>query len=107
MLTKRVQSADHCGDGNYCEDLTVLWQDLSDFFSQTQYVMPDGKKMRREVGAVTLFVEDGRLKFVLNDRDNSRSLFRVVRNVEKLLDEVNAAVTAPDEEWRKKTQGKR
>ena len=54
----------------------------------------------RILGKIIVFAEDGRLKCCLKDADNAQVLFTTVGSMETLWNDLEAALTSPDADWR-------
>jgi len=79
------------------------YPNLWDFL--TQAVWPeDGKK--RTPGTMMVMVDDGLLKVMLNDKDQSRVAFSVVDASEGILEHAEAMLVSTNTDWRA-SRGKR
>lgn len=59
---------------------------------------PDGES--RERGSLSVIIEDGVLKGVLNDKDGRRSAYIAADSLEQLLERLERAVGSPTTDWR-------
>lgn len=63
-----------------------------------------GEGGHRTTSTMTVFVDeqDGRLKACLTDRDHQMTLWHTISDMGHFWDEMEAAVTSPNPNWRKK-----
>lgn len=76
----------------------VLWPALWEFLTATSWPPPDGGP--RTVGTVLLFVETGRWKACLRDRECGQVAFVSAASAEGLLDALDAGLTNGSLDWR-------
>jgi len=97
MLKKPVQSAPL---GAYCLELQETYPALADFLCQTHWEEEDGKKVVREVGSIVVFVEDGKLKCCLNDKDGGKVAFRTFDGPDSFFKDLDDAISKDKLDWR-------
>lgn len=85
-----------------CE-LAVKWPTMWEFLSLTLW--PDGKS--RSTGTILFFVEQGRVKANLNDRDAGVSTFVSGTSLSQCLEAVEAGLSDDSLEWRERKDGPR
>jgi len=76
----------------WSEDHPALWE----FLTLTEHE----SGVPRATSTLTLFVDEGRLKAVLRDRDASQALFATGATVEALLGSLEAMLADPLADWR-------
>lgn len=96
-MKRREAQSNEQGTAPLCK-LMETYPDLYNFLTDTQW--DDGKP--RETGTMLLFVQEGRYKVALNDRDADASAFVSGRTLTELLLAVEEAITDPTVEWRSK-----
>jgi hypothetical protein len=82
------------------DKLSEGYPSLTEFLIEVLW--EDGKP--RETGTVLLFVQEGRWKACLNDRDADASCFVSARTLGELLAVMDAAIEDPSVEWRDRGQ---
>lgn len=98
-LVRRSASSHQRGAaGGSVNDPAALkrWPDLCEFLSAV--VWPDGAP--RQPGSLSVFVEDGRFKAALHDRDQSLSAYLTSDALLGLLDGLEKHLKADDLDWR-------
>jgi hypothetical protein len=78
-------------------ELVLVYPAISEYL--TSLAFPDGSE--RETSTITLLIEDGKIKAALNDRANSRSIWRSGDTVEEVLACLEAAVADERSSWRR------
>jgi hypothetical protein len=93
-----LSSSPERAGGSYAataEDL-ARWPAIVEFVSAAQW--PDGTA--RAPGSLVMFVEDGRLKVCLNDKDQGAVCFVTARSLLELLDAVETILCNGKGDWR-------
>jgi hypothetical protein len=101
MLRKPVHSTPSCADGGYCVEIQVDYPTLADFLCQAFWEDETGKRTRRTPGTVVLFVEDGRLKACVNDKDLNRVAFYTFDGPDTFWKQLEGVMAADKLDWRK------
>lgn len=83
-------------DRNFARDYPTL----NEMLTATQY----GDNQPRTTSTLLIFVENGILRFCLNDRDNSRSAFFTAETFSDALAAIDAALLSNRVEWRMKNR---
>lgn len=78
-------------------DLHALWPTVHDWLT----MVVDDRGVKRQTSSLSVFMDDGTFKAVLNDKDASRSLFVSGRTLWAALDSLEAHLVAGTGEWRK------
>lgn len=78
------------------DDLLSPYPGVCDFLGQDQW--EDGSP--RVTGSLTLFLDDGRLKACVSDKDGHRILFVTGSTLAAILDAVEVAVVSGEGDWR-------
>lgn len=83
-------------DRNFAKDYPTLHEMLT----ATQY----GDNQPRVTSTLLIFVENGILRFCLNDRDNSRSAFFTAETFSDGLEAIDSALLSNKVDWRMKNR---
>lgn len=81
----------------FCSDLHSLWPSVHDWLT----MVTDDRGVKRQTSSLSVFMDDGTFKAVLNDKDAGRSLFVSGRTLWAALDALEAHLVAGTGEWRK------
>ncbi len=98
----RRESAVESGDvapgyAAFCSDLKATWGDLHDWLT----MQCDDRGVKRSTSSMTVFVDEGLFKVVLNDKDTGRSLWVSNKTLWGALDALEAHLVAGTGEWRR------
>lgn len=100
MLVKRtVSSLSQAQDGGSfvaTADDAARWPSIVEFVSVAEW--PDGE--RRIPGSLVLFVEDGRVKACLNDKDQGAVCFVAARGLMEVMDAAETILCNGTGDWR-------
>lgn len=108
FLTRVVDSAGGGGAPGRTTGVLVECPAVTEYLSSDKY--PDGAARERSV--LSVFIEDGRVKACLNDRDAGRTLWRSADGVEDCVMAIECAIVDGTADWRRaagsyKAAGKR
>lgn len=102
FLTKIVEGG---GSGAAPGRLTGVLVDspaVAEYLTATNY--PDGSPRERSV--LSVFIEDGRVKVCLNDRDAARTLWRSADGIEDAVALLDLAIVDGTADWRRAAGGR-
>jgi hypothetical protein len=77
------------------------WPNLIEFLTSLKW----GDGSRRVSGTVLVFVDDGRMKCCLSDRDQGLVAFAVAGSILELFDAAEGLVARSDADWRPMRKG--
>lgn len=97
FLTRIVEGVGAPGPVGRLTGVLVDCPAVTEYLSSTSY--PDG--VARERAVMSVFLEDGRVKVCLNDRDTARTLWRSADGVEDALILLETAIVDGTADWRR------
>lgn len=97
FLTRIVEGAGQPLPSGRTTGVLVDCPAIVEYLSSERY--PDGSARERSV--LSVFIEDGRVKACLNDRDAGRTLWRSADGIEDCLILLETAIVDGTADWRK------
>lgn len=97
FLTRVVEAGSGGGPPGRTTGVLVECPAVTEYLSASTY--PDGQARERAV--LSCFIEDGRVKVCLNDRDTGRTLWRSGDGVEDCLILLETAIVDGTADWRR------
>lgn len=102
FLTKIVEGGGGGGAPGRTTGVLVDCPAVTEYLSASSY--PDGTQRERAV--LSCFIEDGRVKVCLNDRDTGRTLWRSGDGIEDCLILLETAIVDGTADWRRAAGGR-
>lgn len=105
MWVERGSSARSGGEAVESKGVAAMRQELPAVYEYlTLAKMPDGNE--RQVATLIVFIEDGRWKVCLSDRETDRTLWMSGDTLEDCLLSLDQAIQTGDANWRRSYKGK-